>query len=127
MESSFFRLNLPDDIKKMVAELAAGMRLRFPGPESKHNPIYRQKRNQRICQRANEGATLKSLKAEFNLSERRLQEILQENGIKLRVTDKKSMLRELDLMKKLNLPKTEMAKRLNISRQYLYTLLKEES
>lgn len=127
MDSGFFELDLPDEILERVSSAAAGRRFSFPGHASKHNPFYRRKRNQQICRRGEEGATISELVAEFRLSDRHIKRILSDNGVQIR--SELSMRKKINTIKAmllLNRPKTEIAEKIGVSRQRVYQIIKQE-
>jgi len=126
LDSKIFEQDIPDEILEIIIEKAGGGRFRIPQWESKHNPRYREKRNKRICQRRLQGATLKELIIEFNLKKRRICKILKENGIQVREERKKSLKEEIKLYLKLGYGKSEIAKRVGKSRQWVYEFIRKE-
>lgn len=120
MDGLLFDLGLPDETIELVIEKAGGRQLRIAKPFSKSNRLFRKKRNQRICQRRLEGATLQELINEFNLKKRSICYILKENGIHVREERKRSLKEEIKAMLQMGYGVTEIAKKVDVSRQTVY-------
>lgn len=125
MSGKIFGLGLPDDVLDTLLAMAAGKRLRLPPMESKHNPLYRKRRDQKICQKYGSGCSAEQIAQELKLTRRRVEQILQDNGI--RKKEEKKVSRKEQLQEYLGTyTKTKVAEMLGISRQRLYQILKEE-
>ena len=127
MDSRFFDLDLPYDVKEMVADKAANMRIRFPGRFSKHNPIFRKERNQQICRKINEGATIQEITEQYRLTEQWIRKILRDNNIRYCENKQQSRIEDIKLLIKMGCKnKAEIAKKLEISRPTVYRIMRKE-
>ena len=98
MDGEIFKLGLPDEVIETVLVKAAGKRFRFPPTESKHNPVYRNKRNKGICQKRQAGETVEKIANDTKLTARRIIQILKDNGITISEEKKKSRKAQLQEM-----------------------------
>ena len=126
MDGILFNLGLPDETLELIIEKAGGRRLRIAKEGSKHNRLFREKRNKRICQKRLTGVTLEELTIEFKLKKRRICEILKENNIQIVEEKKKSLKEEIRLLLNMGYKKTEIARRVGKTRQWVYELIRKE-
>ena len=104
-----------------------GVRLRIAPEFSGHNPNYREDRNKQICEKRNEGLSLREISEEFNLSKRYVQNILKENGMAgISERENESRVERIKMALKVNMSVMKIAKKEGISRERVYQILRKE-
>ncbi|OPL13686.1 MAG: hypothetical protein AVO39_10125 [delta proteobacterium MLS_D] len=114
-----------DTIKRMFDENPEGGRFQVSKRGSKGDVYGREDRDIEICRDGNQGMKLADIAQKHNLSGRYVRHILKNNNITLRKTDKRSMLKEIRIHLQIGTPKSQIAKEMGISRQWLYKLIEE--
>ena len=127
MDGKIFDQDIPDEILETIIEKAGGKRFRIPPPVSKHNPLYRKRRNRQICQKRLAGKTLLELVNEFKLTEQRICQILKQNGIHIQEKRRQSLNEEIRMLLSMGCNKAEIARRMGKSRQWVYELIRKEN
>lgn len=125
MAGLIYKMYSRETLKIMRDENPEGGRFQHAKRGSKGDVIGREERDIDICKEGNQGMKLKDIAQKHNLSERYTRHILKDNGIILRKTDKRSMIKEIRIHLQIGTSKSQIAKELGISRQWLYKLIEE--
>ena len=126
MAGKLFDITTREFREQLYQKNPNGGRFRYPPRFSNHNPDFRENRNKQICEKRNEGLSLREISEEFNLGRTTIKKILKNNGMSF-IPEKKaeSRIERIKLMLKTGMNKRQIAKREGISRTRLYQILNE--
>ena len=125
MESKIFQCGLPEETIELITQRMGGKRVRITKPTSKHNPIFRKKRDKNICIEYEQGKSIDEIASQINLNKSWVWRILKGNNIEIRGKNGKSLTANIEALHKLGYKKNQIAEKLEISRPTVYAHLRK--
>ena len=126
MTETIFDLGLPDDVIDILIEKAGGKRLRIPCGSIRSDRRSRERRNDAIKAALIDGVSAEELAEKFDLSVTHIMKIACIRDVSTRHRTSELRLETIKRLLNSGLRRIDIAKKLGISRQRLYQILKKE-
>lgn len=115
MESALFHCGLPEETIEMITQKLGGKQVRITKSTSKHNPIFRRKRDKNICSEYESGKKVEELALWNKLSRMTIWRILKGNNVDIR-GERKNLTEAIRMLREAGYNKSQIAEKLKISR-----------